>query len=421
MVAASGGTPTASALAGAPHPFVESGCRGLVFDLFAGIGGSTYALRLAGLSNSPLDYFTVLVENDPGCRDVLLEHLVDDSHELFDVADGSVERLLDDNILEGYLDRFPAASFILFVGGSPCQGFSRANRLRLGLADPRSQLIWVFGVAVARARAHLCRRGRHRSIVHFLIENVDMNSLHAKTISDYLGCNSILSCASSVSSTARSRRYWTSLPASSFIPPVTPRDAVPDPQWSSLLPPGDDRPWLIPTRPHRPGRPPELPTPFWSFGSSSYSARHLVLHTSATTAAQQLAARLRPLVNFSGNDLLSFVYDIHTTALGESLRPLNADELERALGYPHGSSASSKLPRPGDPPGDFARIARLCNGFSVPAVAVLLHPWVVGLTASVRHGVPPGPPPLGAGPSLLTRAEALDRLLLGGRRRPGLL
>ena len=111
----------------------ESLVRFLVLDLFSGVGGAMYALRAAGLADSP-SVRHIIFETDPLCIAVLREHLASPSVLLSEVPDsqgvvGSVLKLTDDGcaFLVDILERLPNLVSVFILGGSPCQGLSRAN------------------------------------------------------------------------------------------------------------------------------------------------------------------------------------------------------------------------------------------------------------------------------------------------------
>ena len=67
----------------------------------------------------------------------------------------------------------------LFVGGSPCQGFSFAGK-QLNFEDPRSKLFFEY-VAIWN---HI---KKHNPDAKFLLENVNMKKDHLRVISEYMG------------------------------------------------------------------------------------------------------------------------------------------------------------------------------------------------------------------------------------------
>jgi len=88
----------------------------------------------------------------------------------------------------------------LIMGGSPCQGFSRAGK-NLNFDDPRSKLFFEF-----------VRLVRELKPKYFLLENVKMTKEHRDTISDVLGVDAIYIDSALVSAQTRKRYYWTNIP-----------------------------------------------------------------------------------------------------------------------------------------------------------------------------------------------------------------
>jgi DNA-cytosine methyltransferase len=88
----------------------------------------------------------------------------------------------------------------LIMGGSPCQGFSRAGK-NLNFDDPRSKLFFEFVRLVKELKPK-----------YFLLENVKMIKEHRDTISDVLGVEAIYIDSALVSAQTRKRYYWTNIP-----------------------------------------------------------------------------------------------------------------------------------------------------------------------------------------------------------------
>jgi len=89
----------------------------------------------------------------------------------------------------------------LIMGGSPCQGFSRANNNALAFDDPRSALFFEFVRCVNELKPK-----------YFLLENVNMKKEWLDTITQYLGVDGIKINSSLVSAQNRVRWYWTNIP-----------------------------------------------------------------------------------------------------------------------------------------------------------------------------------------------------------------
>lgn len=87
----------------------------------------------------------------------------------------------------------------LLLGGSPCQGFSRAGK-GLDWADPRSQLFFWYVHAL-----------RFHKPKYFLFENVMMKKEIKDAISYELGVEPIIINSALVSAQSRKRLYWTNI------------------------------------------------------------------------------------------------------------------------------------------------------------------------------------------------------------------
>ena len=88
----------------------------------------------------------------------------------------------------------------LLMGGSPCQGFSKAG-YRKNFNDPRSKLFWEFVRLLEELRPKF-----------FLLENVEMDDFSMGVISDTLGVPPLFINSSDFSAQNRRRFYWTNLP-----------------------------------------------------------------------------------------------------------------------------------------------------------------------------------------------------------------
>jgi DNA (cytosine-5)-methyltransferase 3A len=87
----------------------------------------------------------------------------------------------------------------LLIGGSPCQGFSKAGNMQ-GLEDVRSKLFFEFIKAKEKTN--------HK---YFLLENVVMKKSDKKIINELLGVEPILINSNLVSAQNRPRLYWTNI------------------------------------------------------------------------------------------------------------------------------------------------------------------------------------------------------------------
>lgn len=92
----------------------------------------------------------------------------------------------------------------LIIGGSPCQGFSRAGKC-LNFNDPRSKLFFEYVDILNSIK-------RSNPEVLFLLENVKMKNEWKDVISECLGVQPIEINSKLVSGQNRSRLYWTNIP-----------------------------------------------------------------------------------------------------------------------------------------------------------------------------------------------------------------
>jgi DNA-cytosine methyltransferase len=86
----------------------------------------------------------------------------------------------------------------LLIGGSPCQDFSRANRVQKGADGEKSGLFWEY-----------VRLLKELKPKYFLLENVRMKKEWQDLISEELGVQPIRINSSLVSGVLRDRFYWT--------------------------------------------------------------------------------------------------------------------------------------------------------------------------------------------------------------------
>ena len=89
----------------------------------------------------------------------------------------------------------------LFIGGSPCQDFSRANKTKKGLDGDKSGLFWEY-----------VRLLKETKPTYFLLENVKMKKDWQDIISEELGVKPVRINSSLVSGMLRDRFYWTNIP-----------------------------------------------------------------------------------------------------------------------------------------------------------------------------------------------------------------
>jgi len=91
----------------------------------------------------------------------------------------------------------------LFVGGSPCQGFSFAGK-QLNFDDPRSALFFEYVKIWNKIK-------KINPEAKFLLENVNMKKEYLRVISEYLGVFPVRINSNLVSAQNRDRWYWTNI------------------------------------------------------------------------------------------------------------------------------------------------------------------------------------------------------------------
>ena len=89
----------------------------------------------------------------------------------------------------------------LLFGGSPCQDFSRANKVQKGVDGEKSGLFWEY-----------IRVLREVKPTYFLLENVRMKKEWQDLISEELGVQPVRINSSLVSGVMCDRFYWTNIP-----------------------------------------------------------------------------------------------------------------------------------------------------------------------------------------------------------------
>jgi len=91
-------------------------------------------------------------------------------------------------------------SIDLVIGGSPCQGFSRAGK-GLNFEDPRSVLFFEYVRILNEVKPE-----------YFLLENVQMKQEHQDVVNAYLGVEPLKINSALLSAQNRVRLYWTNIP-----------------------------------------------------------------------------------------------------------------------------------------------------------------------------------------------------------------
>lgn len=156
-----------------------------VLSLFDGISTGRLALEMAGIKVN--EYFASEIEEAP--MNISAANWPGEITYMGDVRDVRARKL---------------PRIDLLIGGSPCQGFSRAGQ-HLNFDDPHSALFFEF----ARVLAEL--RGRNKALL-FLLENVVMKKEWEDVITETLGVKPIHINSRLVSAQNRPRVYWTNIP-----------------------------------------------------------------------------------------------------------------------------------------------------------------------------------------------------------------
>jgi len=112
----------------------------------------------------------------------------------------------------------------LLIGGSPCQDFSRANSVRLGLNGLKSSLFYEYVRLLEETKPK-----------YFLLENVIMDDVGYNMISEILGTEPVRICGSRVSAALRDRLYWTNIGPEYFDLFGGRRCAIPQPKDKKIL------------------------------------------------------------------------------------------------------------------------------------------------------------------------------------------
>jgi DNA (cytosine-5)-methyltransferase 3A len=155
-----------------------------VLSLFDGISCGQIALERAGIK--PSIYMASEIDKHP------IAVTCDNYPQTVQLGDVRAVRQLATAGVLGSVD--------LLMGGSPCQGFSKANGSR-GFDDPRSQLLFDY-ISVKDA---LKPR-------YFLLENVRMKKEDRDLVSLLMGVEPIEIDSAMFSAQRRKRLYWTNIP-----------------------------------------------------------------------------------------------------------------------------------------------------------------------------------------------------------------
>lgn len=106
------------------------------------------------------------------------------------------------------VDGFKLPKIDLYIGGSPCQGFSFAGAL-LNFDDPRSRLVLDYVRILGELR-------RINSDILFLLENVKMTEKSERAITNLLGVRPIRLNSDIITAQSRQRLYWTNIPVNTI-------------------------------------------------------------------------------------------------------------------------------------------------------------------------------------------------------------
>lgn len=446
----------------------------VVFDLFAGMGSLKVAFEYLASADKDMQHvirkntFTIMFEVLKRCQDLLCYHHTTPSCILSTVEDsdgvsGSVLALLDNNftLLRRICSLAANARIFLFVGGSPCVGFTNQNPRARGIEDARSRLVLTFPVLAAAAQ-----RFRPDAAVEMLVENVLGSAQACLGISRCTGVPVWHGDAGDILGISRPRGFWATfqnnkgLPhkpvspsfwadvdlnfehASSCTPPPTVEihdgleamavlqhgdklsEMILDDGWVPLwkLLPEQNRPiprcFATLLRPFEPGAPLEFPEAYPRYPLNRYTRRGLVVRSDLSAAERrEVIHRCSQAWSFGlkdiqvpGSDALQvmgpFVRWIHVEGGNRLVRPLNADERDRGSGFACGASAL-----PGDSllrDGNWVERARATgNCFAPHIVAHLLG----GIFGPASRGALPGSAGIHRGVSrypLTSLAMALD-------------
>ena len=104
-----------------------------------------------------------------------------------------------DGILTTENGSFEVGKIDLLIGGSPCQGFSRAGK-ELNFNDERSKLFFEYARILKEVNP-----------AYFLLENVVMRKEYSDVITGILGVTPVMINSALVSAQERKRLYWTNI------------------------------------------------------------------------------------------------------------------------------------------------------------------------------------------------------------------
>ena len=162
----------------------------IVLSLFDGMSCGQIALNQSGLEVER--YFASEIKPHAiKCT----QHNFPDTIQIGDVCKISYR----DGILTTENGDFEVGKIDLLIGGSPCQGFSRAGK-ELNFNDERSKLFFEYARILKEVNP-----------AYFLLENVVMRKEYSDVITDILGVTPIMINSALVSAQERKRLYWTNI------------------------------------------------------------------------------------------------------------------------------------------------------------------------------------------------------------------
>ena len=162
----------------------------IVLSLFDGMSCGQIALNQLGLEVEK--YFASEIKPHAiKCT----QHNFPDTIQIGDVCKISYK----DGILTTENGSFEVGKIDLLMGGSPCQGFSRAGK-ELNFNDERSKLFFEYDRILKEVNP-----------TYFLLENVVMRKEYSDVITDILGVTPIMINSALVSAQERKRLYWTNI------------------------------------------------------------------------------------------------------------------------------------------------------------------------------------------------------------------
>ena len=414
----------------------------LIFDLFTGMGGCWHALNSLRIPPGESSLIKMIMfETDEPARALLATKAKDHPGwvQLSDEPDssgakGSVLALAENDfaLLKSILDENKTVEHVLFAGGSPCQGFSRASSNPKGVGDERSALIWVFHALPRETAKHL----GDKATVAVVLENVVMYATEIQNnISKLLGLQPQVANANLWTACDRDRNFWSSYPTT-----PTPRFGSIEPDISSVLRKGWRPLWELEgstrrarfstfLRPFPPGLPSENVTQFWKFPLHSYTEQGLVYRPDAPPdALEKIRDFVRKTIRMKDPNLrepgsagnrarAELCKWIHMDGNSKYLRPLDADERDAAMGFPAGASSlpSSYTPSPSGV--EFDRCCLTGNAWSPPAAAHILGPLADHVLKNTPLNVSLGLPEFSSREATLKLIQPgadLSRLAKGG-------